>query len=204
MSAPIDFHFDYSSPYGYLASERIEEIAERHGRPLVWRPILLGAIFKVTGGAPLTEAPMKGQYSIMDMRRSAREHGVPFTYPETFPISAVPASRATLWLRDHDDEALAALATPLVHALYRAYYADGRDISESATVLDVAAGTGVDRAALEAALADPAVKTALRTEVDGAIERGVFGSPSCLVDGELFWGHDRLEMLDRWLAAGGW
>ena len=204
MASPIEFWFDFSSPFGYLASERIESIAAKHNRDVAWHPMLLGAVFKVTGGAPLTEAPMKGEYSIMDMRRSAREHDIPFTHPEKFPIGAVAACRATLWLQNHEDDAHAARSTDLVHALFRAYYADGRDISELATVLDVAEGLGLDRAELEAALGDPALKDALRQAVERAIGRGVFGSPTFAVDGEMFWGNDRLEMLDRWLASGGW
>lgn len=200
MSSPIDFHFDYSSPYGYLASERIEALAARHGREVVWRPLLLGAVFKVTGQRPLTEAPMKGEYALMDFHRSAREHDIAFTQPETFPIGAVAAKRATLWLRDHDDEAMRARTVPLIHALYRAYYRDGRDISPAATVVEIAAGEGIERDALEAALGAQAIKDRLRAEVERAIEKGVFGSPSFIVDGELFWGHDRLEMLDRWLT----
>ena len=204
MASPIEFWFDFSSPFGYLASERIESIAAKHNRDVAWHPMLLGAVFKVTGGAPLTEAPMKGEYSIMDMRRSAREHDIPFTHPERFPIGAVAACRATLWLQNHEDDAHAARSTDLAHALFRAYYADGRDISELATVLDIAEGLGLDRAELEAALGDPALKDALRQAVERAIGRGVFGSPTFAVDGEMFWGNDRLEMLDRWLASGGW
>ena len=204
MASPIDFWFDFSSPFGYLASERIEDIAARNGRDVAWRPILLGAVFKVTGGAPLTEAPMKGAYSIMDMARSAREHDIPFKQPDNFPIGAVAACRATLWLQRHDDDRYAVLSTPLIHALFRAYYVDGRDISDASTVLDVAADTGVDRAALETALGESTVKDALRKTVESAIARNVFGSPTFAVDGEMFWGNDRLDMLDRWLATGGW
>mgnify|MGYP000471325514 CR=1 FL=1 len=204
MPSPIDFWFDYSSPYGYLASERIEAVAARHDRAVVWHPMLLGAVFKVTGERPLIDAPLKGEYSLMDIRRSAREHGIAFAMPELFPIGAVAASRATLWLRDHEDAARAARAVPLIHALYRAYWRDGRDISTPSSVLDIAADTGVERAELEAALGERSVKDALRAEVDSSIDRGVFGSPSFAVDGELFWGHDRLEMLERWLASGSW
>ena len=204
MTAAIDFYYDYSSPYGYLASERIEPLAAKHGREIVWRPILLGAVFKVTGQRPLTEAPMKGDYARMDFRRSAREHAIPYEEPEPFPVGAVAASRATLWLRDHDDTAHRALTVPLAHALFRAYYTEGRNVGKGEVVLDVAAEAGVDRDELTAALGEQGVKDALRAEVDAAIERGVFGSPTFVVDGETFWGQDRLEALDRWLERGGW
>ena len=204
MPSPIEFWFDYSSPYGYLASERIEAIAARHGRDVAWRPLLLGAVFKVTGGAPLIDAPMKGAYALRDMHRSAREHGIAFDLPERFPIGAVAASRATLWLQGHEDAGHATRATALIHALYRAYFAHGRDISDPAVVLDAAAALGVERAELERALGDATVKDALRATVERAIERGVFGSPTCIVDGEPFWGNDRLGALERWLESGGW
>src|SRR5690606_28310302 len=86
MSAPIDFYFDFSSPYGYLASTRIDAIAARHGRSVDWHPILLGAVFKATGGAPLASIPLKGPYSERDMARSARLMEVPFRLPSRFPI----------------------------------------------------------------------------------------------------------------------
>jgi len=200
----LDFWFDYSSPYGYLASERIEAIAQRHRRRVVFRPILLGAVFKVTGGAPLTEAPMKGDYALQDFARSAREHDIAFTQPETFPIASVAAARATLWLRDNADATLSARAPELVHALYRAFYVDNVDIGQPTAVLDTIAALGLSRDAAAQALGDAAIKQALKAEVDAGIAAGVFGSPMTIIDGQRFWGHDRLEQVDRWLERGGW
>ena len=85
MSAPIDFYFDFSSPYGYFASTRIDSIAARHGRAVSWHPILLGAVFKVTGGAPLPSLPLKGDYAKSDIPRCARLLGLPFQFPAKFP-----------------------------------------------------------------------------------------------------------------------
>ena len=202
MADPIEFYFDFSSPYGYLASERVEAVAERHGRNLVWRPILLGAIFKRTGGAPLTEAPLKGEYSLMDFARSAREHDLDFSHPSRFPVGAVAAKRAVMHVRG--DEAISDRTGDLVHAIYRAYYTDDADIRDPETVVGLAARIGLDRDAIAAALEDPAVKDALRREVESALERGVFGSPTMALGDELFWGNDRIDMLDRWLERGGW
>ena len=199
---PIEYWFDFTSPYGYLGSERIEAVARRHGRELVWRPVLLGAIFKETGGAPLTEAPMKGPYSMHDFRRSAREHGIAFELPEPFPVGAVAAKRAVMHVRGN--EATNARTADLVHAVYRAYFVDGTDIRDADVVLDLAAGIGLDRDALATALGDQAVKGALRTEIETALKRGVFGSPTLALGDELFWGSDRIDMLDRWLERGGW
>jgi len=199
MPAPIDFHFDFSSPYGYLGAELIEAVAARHGRTVNWRPLLLGVIFRETGGAPLTEVPLKGAYSKRDFERSARFHGVPFRMPSRFPVPAQAPSRIVLWLRGKEP----ALAGRVAKALYRAYFVDDRDISDPDVAAAVAARAGVDAAAARAAVDDPAVKDALRREVAQAIAAGVFGSPFVIVDGEPFWGVDRFPQLDRWLAAGG-
>lgn len=200
MPDPIDFYFDFSSPYGYLASRRIDEIAARHDRAVNWRPHLIGAAFKTTGSQPLLDIPMKGDYARIDMARAARLHGIPFVMPERFPFLSVVAARAFYWLDDSDP----AKAADLARALYNAAFGEGRDIAKTETVMEVAAGLGVDAAALTAALSDPAVKERLKTEVAAAIERGVFGSPYIFVDGEPFWGHDKLDDIDRWLETGGW
>jgi 2-hydroxychromene-2-carboxylate isomerase len=192
---PIDFYFDFSSPYGYFASTRIDALAEKHGRSVTWRPILLGAVFKISGGQPLTTIPLKGSYAAHDLARSARRFGVPFKLPTKFPIGATAPSRAYYWVGDRDRE----LAKKLAQALFHAYFAEDRDISNPEVTGNVAAKLGVDKGELTGALNDPAVKERLKTEVDAAIERGVFGSPYIVVDGEPFWGSDRLEQVEQWL-----
>ena len=200
MSDPIDFYFDFSSPYGYLASALIDDVAGKHGRGVRWRPFLLGAVFKVANTGPLTSYPLKGAYSIHDFQRSARLYKVPFRMPATFPVNSLMAARVYYWLEATKPE----MARPFAQAIYAAYFADNRDISDREIVLDVAAKCGIDCAALLAGVEDPAVKAKLKQETDDAIARGVFGSPYMIVDGEPFWGADRVEMLDRWLATGGW
>lgn len=196
----IDFYFDFSSPYGYIASHRIDAIAARHGRAVNWRPYLLGAVFKVNGRKPLPEQPLIGDYARRDFERSARLYGVPFKYPTRMPISGVNPSRAFYWLNEQDAEQAKALA----QALYAAYFVNGDDISDAEQVADVAASLGVDRAAALTALQDPAVKERLRQECDAAIARGAFGSPFIFVDDEPFWGNDRLDQVELWLETGGW
>jgi 2-hydroxychromene-2-carboxylate isomerase len=203
MSKIIDFYFDFSSPYGYLASQRIEQIAIAHDHTVVWHPILLGAIFKVTGQAPLTEAPLKGDYAIMDFTRSAREHKLDYIHPEVFPIGAVAACRATLWLRD-GDQASSTQTSEFIHAIFRAYYADAKDITNPEILGEIAASLGIDSTTMLSAITQQPAKDALRGEVESAISAGVFGSPVMIVNKEIFWGNDRLEQLDRWLASGGW
>ena len=201
MTKPtIDFYFDFSSPYGYLAAERIDALAERHGRRAVWRPFLLGAVFKTTRSEPLLDIPLKGDYSRRDMERSARAMGLAFRLPDSFPFQSVAAARAFYWLADDRPD----LARSLALALYRRAFNEGAEISTPGAVVAVAESLGVDGQALGAALQDPAVKERLRREVEAAVAAGVFGSPFMIVDGEPFWGHDRLEALERWLQTGGW
>src|SRR5215467_11576756 len=198
MSDPIEFYFDFSSPYGYLASTRIDALAERHGRTVTWRPYLLGVAFKTTGQAPLVEQPLRGPYHRRDFARSARLLGVPFRLPEPFPFPSQAACRAFYWLVDHDE----AQAKALARAVYHAAFALGRDMRTTEAVAAVAEPLGIGRTALLAAVNEPAVKERLRSETEAALARGVFGSPFIFVDDEPFWGHDRLEQVERWLATG--
>ena len=196
---PIQFFFDFSSPYGYLAAQKIDALAAKHGRTVDWRPMLLGVVFKQTGAAPLTEVPVKGPYSKRDFARSARFHGIEFSMPPVFPIPAQAPARIVLWAKQRDPDDAARVAK----ALYRGFFVDGLDISSPDIAADVAARAGFDRAAARAAIDDPAIKDALKREVDAAIAVGVFGSPFVVVDGEPFWGLDRFDQLDRWLGSGG-
>ena len=200
MAEPIAFYFDFSSPYGYLAAQRIDEIGARHGREVAWKPFLLGVAFKTTGQEPLLGIPLKGDYAKHDIERAARLMGVPFTVPKTFPFMSVAACRAFYWLSDQDAEK----AKELAKALFAAAFGEGRDISGAEAVVEVAESLGMDRDSLAEALRDPAVKDRLRAEVDKSAEAGVFGSPFIVVDGEPFWGHDRLEHAEKWLETGGW
>ena len=198
-AAPIDFYFDFSSPYGYLAAERIDALAATHGRTVDWHPMLLGVVFKQTGAQPLTQVPVKGPYSKRDFARSARFHGLRFEMPPVFPIPAQAPSRITLWAKRQD----AATGVRTARALYRAYFVEGRDISQPDVAAAVAGEIGLDAAAARAAVDDPSIKDALKAEVEQAIAAGVFGSPFFIIDGEPFWGADRFEQMDRWLAQGG-
>jgi len=190
MKAPLDFYFDFSSPYGYLASHKIEALAAKHGRSVTWRPMLLGAAFKATGAAPLPQIPLKGEYAKRDFERSARFHGVQFRIPEPFPVSTVAACRAFYSLPDDKEQ------VKLAKALYRAYFVDNLNIGEPENVIKVAASVGA-----RPDINDQAVKDKTRAEVEAAIAKGVFGSPYIVVDGEPFWGIDRFDQLERWLKG---
>ena len=199
MAQSLQFHFDFSSPYGYLAAERIEALAARHQRSVEWRPMLLGAVFKITGTQPLTFVPLKGDYTRRDLPRTARYHAIAFRMPSKFPIPTQAAARLVVWQRGIDP----ARCAPLVKTLYRAYFVDDRDISDPDVAASVAAEAGFDRSAARAAIDDVAIKDALKRDVDAAIAVGVFGSPFVIVDGEPFWGLDRFDQIERWLETGG-
>lgn len=201
MAEALEFYFDFSSPYGYIAAQRIDAIAAKHNRSVDWRPMLLGAVFKVAGTQPLTQYPLKGQYSIHDFQRSAREHGISFNMPQTFPLPTQAAARGVYWLK----QILPEKAVPFAKAVYAAYFVEGKDISSADLIADIAAGLGIDRQAFAAGIDNPEIKGKLREVTEDAIQkRGVFGSPFVIVDGEPFWGADRLDMIDRWLERGGW
>jgi len=200
MSQAIDFYFEFASPYGYLASTRIDDLAARHHREVIWHPIMLGAAFKETGARPLVHTPLKGPYLRHDVPRFARLLDVPFIEPPVMPANSLAASRACVWLED----GAPALAKRFAKAVFHAHWGEGRDIGAPEQVADIAAPLGIERAALLAAVADPAIKERLRAATAAALARGVFGSPFVFVDGEGFWGADRLDQVEAWLARGGW
>ena len=204
MAKVIDFYFDFSSPYGYLGSKRIEAIASKHKLAINWHPILLGAVFKISGQAPLLSFPLKGEYSAMDIERSAREHNTPYHPPKPFPIGAVAASRAFYWINENPDAAIAAKASNFVHNVFAAYYVEQQDISKPEVLAAVIAKLGLDTNTLADALGQQAVKDRLKKAVDDAIARGVFGSPMMYYGDEPFWGNDRMDQLEHWIEKDGW
>ena len=200
MASAIDFYFDFSSPYGYLAAEMIEEFGHRVNRAVNWHPILLGVVFKATGGQPLTMAPMKGPYSENDFRRSAAFYGVPYKAPSVFPIATQNPARAVLWMQEKHP----AHAKKFALELYRAFFRGDRDISKLDVIGDIAAGLGYSADEVIAATQSEDIKSKLKANVEAAIATGIFGSPFFIVDGEQFWGADRLPMMEAWITKGAW
>ena len=164
------------------------------------KPIMLGTAMKETGNVLLAHQPIKGDYCKRDWIRMAKYMEVPWTMPDPFPIATLAAARAFYWLDDNDP----ALAKDFARAAYGEYFGKGHDITEAETVADFAEPLGINRDDLLAAVQDPAIKERLKDETTAALEKGVFGSPYIIVDGEPFWGSDRLWMIRRWLKSGGW
>lgn len=200
MAEPVKFYFDFSSPYSYFASFKIDETCESLGREVTWKPFLLGVLFNTTGSQPLTTIPMKGEYCENDWQRLARYMNVPWTLPDPFPVGTQAAGRAYYWLHDRDPE----IARKFAKEVFMTYFGRGHDISSPDAVAEIAAPLGVDHAELHAALSDDAVKQRLKDETQAAIDAGVFGAPYFIVDGEGIWGSDRMWMVRRWIQRGGW
>jgi len=200
--APIDFYFDFISGYGYLASLRIEAMAARHGRRVDWHCMLLGvAVMKVMGLKPLLETPLKGDYVRRDFARYRRRHALTLARELDDPVmDPRPAARAFCWVkRQHPGR-----EAPFAHALFDRYWRLGRDLSNVDELAALAAPLGLDETALRDGVGGDESRNDLRQSVAASLERGVFGSPFVIVDGEPFWGSDRLEQLDEWLQRGGW
>jgi 2-hydroxychromene-2-carboxylate isomerase len=199
VGTPIEFWFDFASGYAYFAALEIEALAERHGRTVAWRPFTLGAAFKVTGAQGLSRTPLKGEYARHDWQRLARLKRVPFKLPENHPRTGLPAIRAFYHLERTDAGAAAALAKRVIIG----YFQDGLDTDDPNAIAGAAAPLGIDPNMILAGIADPYVKAIAREQGEQAVARGVFGSPWMFVDGEPFWGSDRLPMVERWLG-GRW
>ncbi|TAH48355.1 MAG: 2-hydroxychromene-2-carboxylate isomerase [Betaproteobacteria bacterium] len=198
----IDFYFDFISPYGYLASLRIDQLAARHALPVVWHPVLLGVtVMKVMGLKPLMETPLKKDYIPREIARYARLHGVEIGRDlAKVPMNPLPVARVFSWLKVHGSEHAKGFAS----AALAAYWRDDRDLSQPAEVLAAGSRAGVPESLMSRALEADAASSLLREEVDRAIQRGVFGSPFFLVGDEPFFGVDKLELIDLWLARRGW
>jgi 2-hydroxychromene-2-carboxylate isomerase len=198
--APIEFWFDFASGYAYFAALEIEALAERQGRTVLWRPFTLGAAFKITGAQGLSRTPLKRDYALHDWRRLARLKNVPFNLPAEHPKVGLAAIRAFYALERTDTRAAAALAKTIITR----YFQVGLDTDDPRSIAALAATLGFDRDLILAGIGDPQIRAIARRMGEEAVGRGVFGSPWIFVDGEPFWGGDRLPMVESWLAEGAW
>lgn len=196
MPEPIVFFFEFTSPYAYLAAQRVDAAAARGGRAVDWKAISLGHVLKTRGVSREDLPKEKLDYIRYDARRAAEMLGFPLRTPEVFPVDAKAARLAFFRLKARDPQLAAAFA----RAVYARYWGEGRDISTPPQLAAAAADLGVGADEIAAALEDAAAKRAMIDATNDAIARGVFGAPSFIVDGELFWGQDRIEMMEWRLA----
>ena len=189
----IEFFFDVGSPYSYLAATQIDALGERVGAEVRWRPFLLGGVFKETGNTLPASVNAKQRYMVGDLLRWAKHYEQPFNFPSRFPLNTIKAQRALVAVARSEPGKVG----PFALALFRAYWVDDADVSQPEVVAEVASSCGLDGAAIAAATDDPEVKDLLRSWTGEAVERGAFGAPSIFVGDELYWGNDRLELLER-------
>jgi 2-hydroxychromene-2-carboxylate isomerase len=193
---PVEFYFEFASPYAFLASETIEALCARLGVPLVWRPFMLGPILKRTGARPLFGTDPRSAYTRTDCFRWARLHGIPLRHWGEAPVNSLQAARGALWLEGRP------CLPAYVHACYRAHFVHGRDLADVPVLAEIVAGLGEDGDAFRAAIAAPALKQRLIERTEEAFARGVFGAPTFFHGDEMLWGNDRLPLLERLIQAG--
>lgn len=184
----LEFFFDLSSPYSYMAATQMKPLADKTGAEVVWRPMVLGAVFKATGNEMPARIPAKARWMGNDLMRWADYYGVPFRFSSHFPANAIKAMRLVLV----DD----AKAADVALAGFGAMWADDRDLTDETVLRSVAEIGGLDPAAAMQAIETPAIKEKLRANTDEAVARGAFGAPTMLVGDELFWGNDRLHFVE--------
>lgn len=197
MSArEIELFFDVGSSYSYLAVTQMEAVARRTGVPVRFRPFLLGAVFKATGNEMPARIPAKAKWMLADMTLWARHYDIPFRMPSRFPLLTLRPQRALAAAERLAPAALPAFAL----ALFRAYWADDQDVTTDPVIAAAATTAGLDAAAILAAIDAPETKQLLRATTDEAVARGAFGAPAMFVGDALFWGNDRIPLLEAYLA----
>jgi 2-hydroxychromene-2-carboxylate isomerase len=203
-AAPIDFWFDFVSPYGYFAATRIDDLAAQHGRQVRWRPFHMRSIMKDLLGqtTPMLDTPLKGAYLKHDVARMSRWFGLPLRSGGLANFRSANASRAFLLIDERDPAA----AKRFAMGVFESHHAKATPPNTPEQLVQIAAERGALPAGLdlEAALALDETKDRLRLATAAAVAAGVWGTPSFVVDGELFWGADRLGLVDEWLRRGGW
>jgi len=188
----VTFYFDLASPYSYLAATQLEGLAARTGAEVQWRPIFLAAVFTAVGATKADSSSQKRSWQRRDLARWAQRYGVPWKMATRFPQNTVKAMR--LILLDETRAAAVALAG------FRALWIDDRDLGHADTLRDIAVAGGLDPETALPAIEEAAIKERLRANTDEAIAHGAFGAPAFVVDGELFWGNDRLSFVEEALS----
>ena len=191
----LEFWYEFASTYSYLSVMRITELAATAGVEVIWRPFLLGPIFKTQGwnDSPFNLYPAKGRYMIRDMQRQCAARALPFKMPQKFPANGLMAARIAVagvpdgWVGDFS------------RAVFIAQFTEGADISDATVINRVLQGLGLDVPEILALSRQDSIKEQLRKQTNQARELGIFGAPTFMTeDGELFWGDDRLEQALNW------
>jgi 2-hydroxychromene-2-carboxylate isomerase len=190
MPPTVEFFFDYGSPFSYLADTQLPALARRTGAEIVYRPMLLGAVFKATANASPVSVPAKGRYMGIELKRWARRYGVPMEMNPHFPFNTIKLMRAAVAAQLQG-------RFPQYHAAaFRAVWVEGLDGSDPAMLGALLARAGIERSSIEG----DEIKNRLRANTDDAVARGVFGAPTFFVGDDMFWGNDRLDFVEEAVA----
>jgi 2-hydroxychromene-2-carboxylate isomerase len=191
----IEFYYDLVSPFSYLAQTRIDGVCEEAGAEVVWRPMLLGAVHKLSGNSAPITVPAKGRYSFIDIHRWASHYGAPIKFPDPFPFKTVTTMRAAVFCEERGK------LEDFTREAFKLYWEegnppDGLEADESGQVSEVARRIGMNPDEILEGASEQSVKDRLKDETERAVERGVFGAPAFFVGEELFWGNDRLHFVE--------
>ena len=194
----LEFWYEFASNYSYLSAMRISELAQRARIEVVWRPFLLGPIFKAQGWetSPFNIYPVKGRYMLRDMQRLTTRRGLPFRMPATFPANGLKAARLALVGSDEG------WIEPFTRAVFAAEFGRGEDISDPGVIAGELTRLGLDAARMMERAEAADIKQRLKDQTAEAASRGIFGAPTFITeDGELFWGDDRLDHAIAWISC---
>lgn len=198
MAKTLEFLFDIGAPNGYLAWTVLPEIVARTGARLVTIPVAIGGIFKATGNrAPIfayADVPAKLAYEQLEMRRFVAAHNLPFAMNPHFPVNTLLAMRVAVAAQ------AAGQLDAFLNVAYPAMWEHGRNLADPDVIAEVLSAAGLDGAALVAQASDQAIKDALLANTEAAVARGAFGIPTFFVDGEMWWGKERLPQVEVALA----
>jgi len=195
MGKKVEFYYDFSSPYTYIASTRIEKICEDNGAELEWKPFLLGGVFNEIGSTPALQIDNKFNYIRNDTIDSAKHYGVDFTFPEFFPLNSVRSMRGAFAAQEKGK------LVEYNHEMFRLYWTQGVDLSKAEILGEAVSRIGIEAEWFVNRIAEQEIKDKLRDETTIAIERGVFGAPTIFIGEKMFWGNDRLDFVDDYLKG---
>jgi len=194
MSKTLEFFFDFGSPASYLAWTQLPRIASAAGAQIVWRPMLLGGVFKATGNQSPVMIPSKGAWMLKDLARFARRYGAPMNFNPHFPINTLTLMRGAAGYLDNERFTL------FVQTIFEALWVQQKNLGKPEVVAEVLSAAGFDPAEFEQLVSDEAVKERLKANTEEAVNRGVFGAPTFFVGGEMHFGQDRLDFVAEALA----
>ncbi len=198
--AKLEFFYDYSSPWTYLAFTKVEEVAQRAGAEVDWRPILVGGIFNTVNPSVYESrerpVPAKAAYLKKDLADWADFYGLRILFPPSvFPVNSVKSLRGALVAVEHG------VISAYSHAVFRAYWSDDQDISKDEVLEPIVRSVGLDPTQYFARIAEPTIKDRIRENTEECMRRGGFGSPTMFVGDSMFFGNDRLALVEHALCA---